>query len=114
MSIKARQRVERSIARRVVLDAIRAGYTLSVFNGEDIEIKQSRDVRAVLAAMFTTDDEYLLLHKADSPTPETPRDNDGWIRFVYGNDGYDVVSDYRADLETLMKGANALADKYAD
>ena len=39
----------------------------------------------------------------------------GWVWFVYGNDGYDVISDYTANekIEALMVNVNKLADKYA-
>ena len=37
----------------------------------------------------------------------------GWVYFVLGNDGYDVISDYLASslIESLVKGANELATK---
>lgn len=105
MSVKARQRVERTIARRVVLDALRLGYTLSVNNGgDDDEIPPTTEAKAVLAAMFATDDEYLKLHKDGRYV--------GWVRFIYGNDGWDVVNDYTCNLDAVMAGADALAEKY--
>lgn len=122
-NVKARQRVERSIARRFILDALRAGYVLSVYDGEEVTLKQSTSAKAILAAMFTVDDEYLLLSRPDDPQPEvtvgaffrpTIHNVVGWVRFVYGNDGYDVISNYTTNLETIMAGANKLADRYAD
>lgn len=112
-AIKARQRVERSIARRVILDALRAGYTLSVYDGEEVTLKNSTSVKAILAAMFSVDDDYLLFHKDGHTATKFAGDNDGWVRFVYGNDGPDVVNDYTTNLEEVLKGANALADRYA-
>jgi hypothetical protein len=105
MSVKARQRLERMIARRVVLDGIRAGYSLSVDNGGDEdEIVKSTKAKDILEAMFATDDEKLYFYKGDTCV--------GWVWFVYGNDGYDVVSDYTTNLEEVMKGADELAAKY--
>jgi hypothetical protein len=80
--IKARQRIERSIARRFILDALAAGYTIRVNDGTDDVAEEHgpfNKVRDVLAAMFT---------------------------------GNDVIADYTTNLEPLMAGANALADKY--
>lgn len=111
MSVKMRQRVERIIARRLVMDAIRAGYALNVNNGgEDDELKEpSTSVREVMAAMMGADDDRVHVYvKSDSSVWI----HFGWVWFVYGNDGYDVISDYTVNLEPIMTGADALADKY--
>lgn len=123
IAVKARQRVERSIARRVVLDALRAGYSLSVFDGEEVTLKHSRKPKEILAALFTTDEDHLLFHKVVEGEPEVGsvmlRTNisnvdSGWVRFVYGNDGYDVICDYTTNLEEVLTGANALAERYSE
>ena len=36
---------------------------------------------------------------------------DHFVYLVYGNDGWDVISDYSVKLETELACANALADK---
>lgn len=107
MSAKMRIHVERQIARRVVLDAIAAGYALNIDNGgEGVELPTpSIKVKEVLGAMFAADDDRLMFYKGGKYV--------GWVLFIYGNDGYDVVSDYTVNLESVMKGASALADKYA-
>jgi hypothetical protein len=105
--IKARQRIERSIARRFILDALAAGYTIRVNDGTDDVAEEHgpfNKVRDVLAAMFTVDQEHLILCRDGKRC--------GWVQFVYGNDGNDVIADYTTNLEPLMAGANALADKY--
>jgi hypothetical protein len=33
------------------------------------------------------------------------------VRFVYGNDGYDVINDYTVDLEDVLKSVNEYADR---
>jgi len=35
----------------------------------------------------------------------------GWVYFVYGNDGWDVVSDYTTNLEAVLKGSGELAER---
>lgn len=115
-SLAARLGMERVIRERVVADLIAAGYALNVDNGdnngEDYELPApSKDPAAVLAAMNQTDDERLYVW-TDAPA-ENPEDDHkpmGWVLFVYGNDGYDVVSDYTTNLETALKGSNDLAD----
>ena len=104
MSVKLRQELERRIARTIIQDAIEQGYTLDVNDSEETTLKGSTDVKAILKAMFTTDEDYLILHRGKEQ---------GWIRFVYGNDGWDVVNDYTVNLEDVMTSANKLADKYS-
>lgn len=34
----------------------------------------------------------------------------GWIRLIFGNDGYDLVSDYSMSLEEFLKPVNEVVD----
>jgi hypothetical protein len=106
MSVKMRQRVEKMIARRLIRDAISAGYTINVYNGGDTnELPEPSDnLKTILGAMFATDDERLLLYKEGRRC--------GWVWFVYGNDGWDVISDYTTNLEHIMDGANKVSQRY--
>lgn len=108
MSVKMRQHVERQIARRVLLDGKALGYRFNVTNGgDDYELPAPTDnIKELLAAMFATDEDTLHVFRPGKGRPF------GWIFFVYGNSGYDVISDYTTNLEPIMKGALALADKY--
>lgn len=122
MSVKMRQLVEREIAEQVVTDLLAAGYALGVNDGEEITIHHSLSKAAILAAMFTTDEDYLYVYaKGDAQSwddinkeDETP---DYWVRFVYGNDGWDVINDYITVLEPVIgegTKTQALIDKYSD
>jgi hypothetical protein len=105
-----RQAMERRIIRRLATDAIAAGYRITVDNGgypDDYALLHSADVRAVMAAVMQTDEDVLFFCRHDKPSGVHP----GWVKLVYGNDGYDVVCDYTIDLEPILAGANALADK---
>lgn len=109
--VKMRQLVEeRKIAKAVVKSAIASGYSLGVYDGEEFTIHHSTDAAAVLAEMFTTDESRLFVYKQDGP--QGKMDWFGWVLFIYGNDGWDVVNDYTTNLEPVMGKANALADKY--
>jgi len=103
-TITKRQRVERKIARRLILDGLAAGYTITVDNGEEQVLRQSTKCKAILDAMFSVDDERLIFHKDG--------EHIGWVWFVYGNDGWDVISDYSVSLEHIMAGANKLSEEY--
>ena len=107
MSVQMRQHVERQIARRFISDALKAGYSITVNDSEEDVLIKSTNLKAILDAMFSTDDDHLFLYGGDVYL--------GWVWFVYGNDGYDVISDYTANekIEALMVNVNKLADKYA-
>ena len=97
-----RQEIERQIARKVIDDALAAGYAIDVFDGEEDAIENSTDAEAIIAAMFSTDDDRLYFRKENEVI--------GWVWFIYGNSGWDVISDYTVNLEELLKGASALAE----
>lgn len=108
MGVKMRQMVEREIATQLIKDALAEGYLLGVNDGEETTLERCGSSDKVLTAMFTTDEDWLLVYE------QGKTDHFGWVRFVYGNDGYDVISDYSANLEHIMAGANKVSDKYAD
>ena len=103
MSVKMRQLVERRIARRLIIDGLKAGYTIAVYDGGEV-FGPFSSTKDILDKMFSVDCEHLLFYKDGTRV--------GWVYFVYGNDGWDVISDYTTNLEHIMAGASALADKY--
>ncbi len=118
-AIEKRIAVEKRIVRRFVKDALAAGHRLSVSyeRGYDIDemLNGSRNIKEIMDAAFAADDAHLFVHKADGPTTENGSVlSEGWVYIVLGNDGYDVISDYTTGIESLLAGANALADKLAD
>ncbi len=102
-SVINRQKIERKIASQVIKSAIAAGYTFLIVNGED-ETETSKYTQT-LNAMFQTDMDKLYLMKDGKSV--------GWVLFVYGNDGWDVISDYTVNLEELLKPTRELADSLA-
>jgi len=111
MSVKMRQEIERKIATAFVTEAIKAGYTMTVDYG-DGESKRFTTVKTVLAAMFQGDDDRVYLYQHNELNKQTVRV--GWVWFVYGNDGWDVISDYTTNLESLMGPANKISEHYSD
>lgn len=102
VAVKLRQVVELEIARAFVNSVLKAGYAVSVNNGEETVLKFSHDSEKILGAMFQTDEDLLILNASTT---------NGWAQFVYGNDGFDVISDYTTNLEHLMVDAEAVADR---
>lgn len=93
--IAARVAIEGRVARKVIKAALALGYLISVHDGEEVTVSKSRDAKAIEDAMFTTDEDTLLIH-----IPNGKRI--GNIFFVYGNDGWDVINDYSFSLESMM------------
>src|SRR5262252_875557 len=92
LRLEKRIAIEKRIARKVVDALLTAGFAITVSNGGDEdEIVKSTDASAIKAVMFATDDERLHTYKDGKPF--------GWVWFVYGNDGWDVICDYTVNLE---------------
>jgi hypothetical protein len=109
-AVRARQRIEQKIALTAVKQLLAEGYLLGVNDGEETTVHHSRDASAIEAALFTTDEDYIYVYIDD----EDPIDlrPDYWVRLVYGNDGWDVISDYSVTLEKHLSEAHALATHY--
>ncbi len=108
MSVKMRQEVERKIAEALIQEALDAGYSISVNNGgDDDEIDPSTKKDVILNAMFATDEEHLFFYDEEGKRK-------GWVFLVYGNDGWDVISDYTTNLGHVMNEANKISEHYSD
>ena len=80
---------------------------MAVFDGEEVTLKPTTDVGSILEAMFTSDEEYMFVHSSDTG------ERVGFVRFIYGNDGWDVINDYSACLEQALAQADKLAESYS-
>jgi hypothetical protein len=98
--------MEEQIIRKIIADALAAGYKLSVWDGEDETVTNSGDAEAVFTALRTTDIDSLYFIKDNVSI--------GFVLLVYGNDGHDVISDYTTNVEELIAGANTLAEQLSD
>lgn len=99
--------IEERIVRNAVHELLDQGFTLSVDNGgDDYEIDRSRDAEAVIAELMNTDEDRLLARAGDTIK--------GWVHFVYGNDGYDVICDMTVSLEPYLPDTLALAETYSE
>jgi hypothetical protein len=99
--------IEQHIVRKVVKSLLTAGYWLQTdMNDDPRPNKPTRDLVEILNEMREVDDEFL--GAFENSTDEHPF---AWVRFVYGNDGYDVVSDYTVNIEKIMAPINDYTDK---
>ena len=111
-AVKARQRVEQTIALVTAQALLDAGFSLGVNDGEAITIHHSRNLEAIKAALFTTDEDYLYVYHDKGNAKDQPDFH--WVRFVYGNDGWDVINDYSANLEPHFELVQKLIDYACD
>ena len=113
-AVKARQRIEQTIVLVTAQALLDAGFSLGVNDGGETTLEFSRDLDAIKAALFTTDDDYLYVYKAGRK-PSKDNRPDGWVRFVYGNDGWDVISDCSSvdDLDPII-GDGTVVQKLSD
>jgi len=62
------------------------------------------DSASILEHLMEVDDEHLYVFVPFNP------ESVGWVYFVYGNDGYDVISDYTTGLEAILAPVITHAD----
>lgn len=102
----SRMRVERKIVRKTIAALLGAGYQVMVNDGEEDVTDFITDAKEIEAAMFSTDEDWLWARMTSAhPTR--------FVRFIYGNDGPDVMNDYSTGLEDILTPVNAYADSLA-
>lgn len=116
MNIETRQRIERQIVRQLVKDALAQGYRLAVSleRGYDVDemLLGSTNVSEIMKAAFAGDEAHLFVQPATGNVVENGQViSNGWVYIVLGNDGYDVISDYTTNLESLLFDTSRLAER---
>lgn len=99
-TVKARQRIEIEIAHALLVVLIRAGFSVRVVQGDDASgdtLPIRTTVDEAMGDLFQCDDDRILVYRADSAK------RFGWVYLVYGNDGWDVISDYTTNLEAVIE-----------
>lgn len=108
-----RIKVEQMVVAQAVRSLIEAGYKLVVDDsGAAVESGfrpsvPTDNVAEILAELMQTDDDYLLTFRVEG---DGVKYTGRWVHFVYGNDGYDVISDYTTSMEPELVEANNLAE----
>ena len=86
-SLFRRIMMERRIAFKIIDMALADGHEVSVNDGEEWTVIRSKDKAELRNSLFTTDEDQIVIRHNDG-------DEMGWFHLVYGNDGYDVISDH--------------------
>lgn len=98
--------IEKEIVLIIIDDALKFGYSITVYDGGETVVEKCRSKEDIFSAMFSTDEDTLFFYRDGRKV--------GWIFFVYGN-RESVVSDYSDNpaMEALLKNADAIAEKYS-
>jgi hypothetical protein len=80
---------ERRTATRLVAAALAAGYTVSVYDGEEYTVKRSRKSKEILEALATTGEDVLVIR-------DSAGERLGVLSLIWGNDpsGDELISDH--------------------
>jgi hypothetical protein len=85
---------ERMICGKVIEALLKAGFAVGLNDGVDTTVKATTDGSEVLAAIQTTEEDYILAYKDGKQV--------GWAWFVWGN-GEEALTDYTVNLEEVLK-----------
>lgn len=85
------------VAASLVAGIVAAGYYTSVYNGEEMVVKQSNDFAEIVRSLHSTDVDYLRLFQG-----EHHRRYIGCITLAWGAD--DFIAEYSASLNNLGLG----------
>lgn len=99
--------VKTQIIKATIAALLADGYMLAVDDGGEIALQKTQDPDAILAAMRTTDEDYLIVYRQGYGSRR-----EGWVRFIYGNGETDVINDYTVNLEPVMVKIMELIDEY--
>lgn len=106
-AVLKRHKIERRIVLSAVDELLAHGFQLGVDDGgHELALQPTKDRQDIVDAMLNTDEDYLIAYKDGKRF--------GWIRFVYGNDGWDVICDNTTNLEPFLAKTDALAHSLED
>lgn len=106
MNTKERIKIEEQITRELLLTANDAGWGCIGYDYGD-GFESDTDYESIVSMCLNVDDLYLIFASPD-------KTKKAWVRLVYGNDGYDLVSDYTCTSgfeQLVMDKVNAYTEK---
>lgn len=93
---------ERRTATRLVAAALAAGYTVSVYDGEEYTVKRSRKSKEILEALASTESDVLVIR-------DSAGERVGDLCLIWGNDpsGEELIADHTDNdaMEALYQAA---------
>jgi len=107
-TLNRRIEVEKLIIESAIRTAIAQGFVLRRVHHEDAV--NVATVEQALAEAFVCDDAHIIF---DNPLgPDGKSVGSAWIHAVYGNSGWDVISDYTTNLDDVIKAIDPLVTQF--
>lgn len=104
--LQRRIKLEQRIVKSLISELLTQGFALSVYDGEEHHaITTNR--QDVINAIMETDEDVLHVYESTNPLAK----HLGFILLVYGNDGWDVMSDWTVALDAYIPKTLALVEK---
>jgi hypothetical protein len=101
-SVTRRQKIENRIVSRAVSALLAAGYWLAVCMGDEDEQPATTIKRKIMRDLGECDEDRIIVY--------SDKTRIGWLYLVYGNAGWDVISDYTTNLEPQLIPASEYAE----
>lgn len=96
--------IERAIVRHAAQALLAAGFTLNINNGGDYNVldRDTSDIGVFMANTMQTGEDVIRVYKDGVKV--------GYIRVIYGNDGWDAMADYSTSLEEVLYDTSEFAE----
>lgn len=110
MTVQQRQDIERKIVEAVIDQLLESGFYININNGGDADEFRipTADKKRIMDTLFATNAETIW---ASQPGTDKAF---GFVEFVYGNDGWDVIANYSTRLELYLTKAQKISDGWID
>jgi hypothetical protein len=102
--LERRLAIEDLIRRKLVQSMLAQGFLITVNDGEEDVVMECGDFETIVVAMDSTDEDQLYFWRNGL--------NAGFVRLIYGNDGWDVINDHSTRLDAELKETNDYAASF--
>jgi hypothetical protein len=105
VALRRRITLETTITKKLIARLLSQwSNNLAINSGDDADDYAGRNRTKLVSACLGVDDCRVYLMNADGKTAN------GWVYLVYGNDGWDLISDYTTNLEDMLAPINTYCD----
>lgn len=91
------RKLENTIIRVFIREALQRGHTITVTTDDGDELTRSNQINKIVDALRSTDYDSLRVHNGDKYI--------GGMLLVWGNDPWEVISDYSISVEEMVEPA---------
>ena len=97
---------EKAIVNKVLENALAFGYSFSLAESGEFLVERTKNQKEVTDVLFDMDEGFVNFYEGERYL--------GAVYFVFGNDGFDVISDYNTSKEVtaLVKAVADLENHY--